>query len=933
MRITFLLLLCLPLFLNAQRFGGTPPSVQWKQINTDSARIIFAAGLDSQAQRVANIVHAQAALSPVALGNKLKKIDIVLQDQTTIANGYVGLGPFRSEFYLTPQVNNFELGAIPWADQLAVHEYRHVQQYNHFNNGISKLIGTLFGQEGYALATNVSIPDWFFEGDAVYNETVLSQQGRGRLPLFLNAYPALWKAGKNYSWMKLRNGSLKDYVPGHYQLGYLLVNYGYEKYGAGFWGKVTRDASAFEGLFYPFQHAIKKHAGISYDEFRRQAFEYYRQLASQEASNESSSTAVFPANTRVVTNSMFPYATDEGTVFLQSAYDRRPSFVLLRDGKVNWLRVRDIAASDQFSYRNGKIVYAAYETHPRWRWRDYSVIKVLDTDTRRQRTLRHRTRYFTPDISPSGNRVAAVHIAPSGKSELHILDAADGSVKATISSGDINLFTDPKFIDEDSLVTAVRLENGRMALALANIATGSTTRLTPPSFNVVGFPSVYQGKVYFTASYGGRDQLHYIRLQDRSIYRMDGSPLGNYFVNAGAGKLSWSVFTAEGYQLHQQSLDAVTWSPVPAAEVEQLNAMFPVALEKTVSPLLHGRTYSRSFDVTSYKKSTRLINIHSWRPYYEDPEFSFSIYGQNILNTFETQLYYLYNENEKTHAAGVSFVYGGLFPYLSAGSQYTFSRLGIINNSVREFDQLDTRVGFSIPLSWVRNQTYRNLNVGSNFYNTQEFNRGLFKDSAVGGSFNYLHHFITWSEQVEMAPQHIYPRLGYALGLQYRHAITDLKSRQLLASGTVYFPGLLKTHNLVINANWQETGLADIRFASRFPYSRGYNAFNSVRLWGVRNNYHFPLIYPDWGFGNILYFQRVRLNAFYDFTRIFGSDRKVYRNQQSTGAELFVDTKWWNQYELSFGFRWSYLADRDLGSGQQGVTVFEFILPVSIIPR
>ena len=60
--------------------------------------------------------------------------------------------------------------------------------------------------------------------------------------------------------MKLRNNSMKDYVPDHYPLGYLMVNYGREKYGLDFWSKVTHDASAFKGLFYPFQKAIKKYS-------------------------------------------------------------------------------------------------------------------------------------------------------------------------------------------------------------------------------------------------------------------------------------------------------------------------------------------------------------------------------------------------------------------------------------------------------------------------------------------------------------------------------------------------------------------------------------------------------------------------------------------------------------------------------------------------
>src|SRR6185369_12906629 len=133
---------------SAQIFGGDPATLKWKQINTDSARIIFPVGMDSQATRVASIVHYLAAQPPVSLGPTIRKINIVIQNQTTIANGYVGLGPFRSEFFLTPVMNNFEEGSTPWGDALAVHEYRHVMQFNNFHNGLSQLMYSLFGEDG-----------------------------------------------------------------------------------------------------------------------------------------------------------------------------------------------------------------------------------------------------------------------------------------------------------------------------------------------------------------------------------------------------------------------------------------------------------------------------------------------------------------------------------------------------------------------------------------------------------------------------------------------------------------------------------------------------------------------------------------------------------------------------------------------------------------
>ena len=230
--------------VSAQQFGGLRPSVKFRQINGEGVRVIYPKGFDSAGQRVAAVVSGLKNLTLPTIGTREQKINIVLQPSTTIANAYVTMGPFRSELYLTPAQNSFDLGSISWLDMLAIHEYRHVQQYNNFNVGLSKVFRVLFGQQGQALANAAAVPNWFWEGDAVFQETVLSRQGRGRVPFFFNDYRALWAENLDYSYMKLRNGSLRDFVPDHYKLGYMFVAYGRENYGAGFWKDVTGDAAA-----------------------------------------------------------------------------------------------------------------------------------------------------------------------------------------------------------------------------------------------------------------------------------------------------------------------------------------------------------------------------------------------------------------------------------------------------------------------------------------------------------------------------------------------------------------------------------------------------------------------------------------------------------------------------------------------------------------
>jgi hypothetical protein len=927
----------LPVFLPAQEFGGHPPSHKWKQLNTDTARIIFPVGLDSQANRVASIIHylagnSAAGSQSISLGNKLKKINIVLQNQTTIANGYVGLGPFRSEFYLTPPTENFQSGSIGWSDQLAVHEYRHVQQFNNFNNGISKLMQFLFGEEGYSLAINASIPDWFYEGDAVYNETVLTNQGRGRLPFFLNAYPSLWQAGKKYSWMKLRNGSLKDYVPNHYHLGYLLVNYGRIKYGPDFWAKVTADASAYKGLAYPFQTAIKKYAGVDYITFREEAFAFYKKdIARVSVSRDE---YVFPVKKKYVTSYYFPYqAGADSLLYLKTSYRQRPAFFIKDKNGEHKLRIRDISTDEQYSYRNGKIVYAAYERDARWGWKDYTVIKILDVKTGTQQALTSKSKYFTPDISADGSKVAAVQVAANGSSELHILNVQDGKVIQKIHAAEISLFTDPKFIDEDNLVTAVRLRDGKMALAIAEISTGNTVRITPPSFNVAGYPCVNSGIIYFTANYGGNDDVFALRLSDKKIYRISNGPLGNYFVNAGEGKITWSAFTAEGYQLKQTDGKSVQWNEIAAAAAESLTSKFAVGAGSETGDILLSKVQQRNFPVSDYRKGTRLLNLHSWRPNYEDPIFTYSVYGENVLNTLSTELYYSYNQNDKNSAVGFNAVYGRWFPYLNLGTEFTFDRQGVTGNKVRHWDQLDNRIGLSIPLNTVKGKTFRNFNISSFYVLRNEFNKDFFKDSIGNTSVSYLQHSISWTQQVQRAVQHFYPRFAYSFFSSFRHTITKYSARQFITSGSVYLPGVLESHNLLLTGAFQEIDtLRQLTFGNRFAYSRGYTGRYFTRMWKLAANYHLPLFYPDWGFGNILYLQRVRANLFYDFTKVYSRDKTQTRDQRSVGGELFVDTKWWNQHPLTFGFRISRLLDQDQFDGFKG-TRFEFILPVSIIPR
>jgi hypothetical protein len=909
----------------AQQFGGNPPSIKWKQVKTPAAKVIFPAGMDSAGFRVANIIERINKATQPTIGARQKQVSIVLQNQTTISNAYVGLAPFRSEFYLTPAQNNFELGSLPWAEQLGIHEFRHVQQYNNFNVGLSKVVGAIFGQGGQAIANAMTIPDWLFEGDAVFNETQVSQQGRGRIPYFLNGYRALWAAGKDYSWMKLRNGSLVDYVPNHYPLGYMLVSYGREKYGNTFWKDVTHDAASFNGLFYPLQKAVNKYSVEDYKRFRTNGLNYFKQQFKLDKQTQLSTKEHFIADQE------YPaYVNDSTIIYLKSTYSHRPVFVLNKAGKESQIAIRAVSIDNYFSYAKGKIIYAAYRPDVRWSYRNYSELRLLDIKTGHEQQITNGAKYFSPALSGDAKTIVAVQINPSGKSVLHLLDD-NGKLFAEVPARDNLFYTYPKFYNDSQLVSSVRNTAGQMSLALIDITTGDTKYLLPFTYQPIAFPTVQGNMIYFSATSGIYDRLFVFDVSSGKLSQVSRDNVSQYQPAVGQNKLAWVEQTAHGYQLQQILKNASEW-----LEISNIPNGLPdfnvSALKRDSAANLLATVSNKSLPVTNYNKAYQLFNFHSLIPDFTDPNYKLSLVGENVLNTFQSELSFNFNRVEGYRQFGFDAVYGALYPYITAGYNYTLDRRGLFNGNRVYWNESDLHGGLRLPLNLSRGRQLTGLTVGSDMhYNLTSFQqpyRTIYKDR----NYTYLNSYITFNTRIQQARQNIYPRLGQTLTLNYKTTINGLSANQFLASGTFYFPGLFQNHNLVINGAYQQRGRGDvINFSNNFPYSRGYTAENLYQLSKIGVNYHFPIVYPDAGVANAVYFLRVRGNLFYDYTRVndfFSNGATFKADFKSAGAEVFFDTKIFNQQNITTGVRYSRLLDRDLFGGR-GANQIEIVLPVS----
>ncbi len=787
-------------------------------------------------------------------------------------------------------------------------------------------------KKAQALANNAAVPNWFFEGDAVYNETNVSKQGRGSLPFFYNGYRSLWKDKKHYSWMKLRNGSFKDFVPNHYDLGYLLVAYGREKYGDKFWKNVTHDAASFKGLFYPFQKAVKKYSGTDYVTFRNEAIDFFEKQFNPQPGNA--------AGKQPYVNEEYPAFDGNQIVYIKSGYKQIPQFIIRSGKEEKKLRVKDFSLDNHFSLRNNKIVYAAYRPDVRWGYRDYSDIRIIDISSGKQQIVTHHTKYFSPDISDDGKRIVAVDQSITGKATLDVLSVAEGKLIHKIPNPDQLFYTYPKFFGGNSVIAAVRNALGKMSLAEIDIQTGDTKYLTQSSYNVIGFPCISHDTVYFTSSFEKNDELFAYTFQDKKLWKLvysGDSGIGKYEPAINNSSIAWTTFTSSGYKLVTASKKDIAFEELDPKTMDKNTSSFGVTSLNNVNSNLLYSVPNDSFAVTKYSKAFRLFNFHSLEPTVDDPEYTITLLSENILNTMQSQFSFTYDRAEQFKKVGFQGTYGAFFPFLSTGIDYTIDRR--VYTAVQKavyFNELEPYAGFNIPLNFSRGRTFTFLNFGSQYVYNESSYKGPYKDTIGNISYSYISSFLSFSHQAQKAKQQIFPHFAQSLNLSYKSALTHYNGNQFLANANIYLPGFINTHSIVLNSAFLTSDTAtQINFSSGFPFSRGYESANFFKMykWGI--NYHMPLVYPDAGFANIFYLLRVRANLFYDYTYVkdfFNNGNSFEANFSSAGAEINFDTKWWNQANVSIGFRYSYLFDTDL-FGKIRNNRWEIILPVNIFKQ
>ncbi len=942
----FILTYLLPILLAGNLFaqyystGVDPASAKWKQINTENFQVIFQEDFDEQAQKVANIMEHYYLQVGKTLNHSPKKISIILHNQTVLSNGYVAWAPKRVELYTTPPQNALP---DPWLEHLCVHELRHVVQLDKLNQGLTKVFSIVFGQQATALIAG-QMPMWFYEGDAVCTETALLNVGRGRSPSFQQGIKTnLLSDEKTYSFDQSLFGSYKTYVPNHYEYGYHLTAYTRKKYGMEVWSNVedyvARNPYTILPTPFAFYKGLKKYTGLSQKQLYYESLYY---LDSVWTKQHKQQTFIEPNFIQQYTIKEYedylnPVFIEQNKILaLKKGLSHIPYFVMVSEKSEKRVYEPGYVINNDFSYAENLVVWAEYQPDIRWANREFTALKLLNLKTGRAKYIAKKERYFSPDISSYSQKIAVVEVSLSNQSSLVVLNK-NGEIFKTIQTNGGNFIQRPRWSDNDQFIYVIELTDYGKQVSRYNMEKESWEFLFKlPNIDIQRI-APNDNKVFFHSTYNGTDNIYVFEEKSQNIFQLSNSKFGisGLNLNANKSKLYSSEYTSQGYRLIKIPIERALWKNV--ADTERYEFHLAQTLKRQEdhhSDSLVSR--KKEYEVNPYHKALNLFQFHSWNPFYVDYDNmnldnvfndpseitsnihpGITILSQNKLSTIDAIAAYAYKDGN--HYITTSMILKGQYPTLRFNANYGSQQL------IRTVDgsawEPKTKSGYSydldlsLPLSFTHGK-YINVfrpSVSVEYFDNYYYN---YQNDYYINGLEMVNTSLRYYFYQRKAIRDIIPEFGWLFNVRLVSTPFDKELYGFLHSiDAVFFVPGWKNTGFQLNAGYQYQKPELYLFSSDLPFPRGITQQRTEEMVTLYTDYVFPVAYPDFNLGSLLYLKRIRGDIFADFA--FNSYRTVtsdlsslvwtQTNYSSYGVEMVADYHLLRSiFPLSTGVRAGY---------------------------
>lgn len=922
-------------------WGVDSPQHRWKQMKTDSYRVVYPDTAANIASRM--MFYLDTIKDDINYGYRYPAMSIpfVVHPENFNSNGLVMWMPRRVEFLATPSTNSY---ATPWVKQLVAHEYRHAVQYNNLNRGVFKALGYLLGQQSSTVSLLV-MPLWVMEGDSVMTETEMTTFGRGMQPSFTLTYRAYGNVGEAFNNIdKWFSGSYKDYIPDHYQLGYLMSRHAYNRFG-----RILGDAMAEISTRRPYMvvstsWTLNKLFAISETNLFYDTFYTLSNLWDKLPKEQSTTYIPAPEPTSHTIYSHPQVTYDGDIVMLKEDLDYPTAFVRLDSLGVE----RHIAYTGSISTRpalskTGRLWWTEYRRSPLFDHEVHSMLCYMDLAEERPRYFSEYRNVLYP-TPMDGHSLAWVEYTPDGVYTIVANGATDIDIRTSLPCG--SEIHGMAWDDTTSSLYIIVTDDDGMHIA--RVVRGGTEPITRPSYSTLSDLRASGGKLYFGSIASGLDELHYYDIAEGKEYRISQSRYGSF--NPMPYDENYVVATSydkRGYLPVKQDMGdkrEVVYAPHPPKMLLPKGREWNVVNLDTVRfTAADKERVATQTPPKRFSKFGHMFNIHSWAPASYDPyalveeqyiafNLGATIMSQNILSTTEGFLTYGWNQQEGSVWKGLIRYYGlglNLWVRGTYGGQqhlHTVCYYDPIDKVLKFPDEpklgryYSAAVGATLPILLQRGYHTRQLALSSvwNLSNGMKANVGNiryengkitnFEKLGFSEGVHQLSLGATFQDYVRQAHRDFLPPWGVVLQGSYTLNPTSKDMGHLVVGyGKIYTRGFAPHHSFSFEASYQNSFggfqskevLSSLSFTSTRLLPRGFSSNEIMNKHYVATalNYQLPVCYPEVGLRGSFYIKRIRLNmgldaaSFYNpkFHPVTGNIIETRTHIGSYGIDLGFD--------------------------------------------
>ncbi|MBP3253479.1 MAG: hypothetical protein J6M30_03110 [Bacteroidales bacterium] len=907
--------------------GDNDSRINYRQIKTEKFHIVYPDYYERNAQRLAAVMDTVVTVANKSLKTSSPRVPILIHTQSAISNGLSVWAPKRMEFWTTTPPGSY---AFPYAWQLALHEYRHTCQMQAVNTGITKILGSVFGEHILGAVAGIFVPDWFFEGDAVVAETSLAPAGRGQEPEY-NMYLKAQVLDKGrYTSDKMLLGSMKDFVPDNYNLGYFLISYGRRMYGRDIWGDCLHHIGTSWWKFSLWGRTDKERQNLNFNNMYNGVIDTLERIWVDQDIEYLKNKDNNPVkqwgeiDSKDYVNYKNPVQINDSTVLAlrSSAYEVQTLVKITNDKEEIILRMPYLMHS-YFQYRDGNILYSQYSPNIRWQHEANADIMEYNLNTNKFRNVTSKSTFFTPIYYPEDSLIAAIYTDSTDNQNLafiapdttyfknrNILKKNNSSYVRIISNDKNLTYSYPVWqADSPYMYVIESSSQGKRVLRL-DVTTHDTQYVCPPSYDNIKYLKICNNRLFFIKDVSNKYQLLSINLDDYSdvkIHTDSRYGIDNYCIYDSL--ITLSNYTANGYKIVSLPYKERKFNIDSKSEDLYFTA-FNRQQEQFMlcdSVINFGTVYPSR----KYSKTSHLFDFHSWAPLFlnvqsKEVGIGVSAFSQNLLSSSVLEFGYKHNLHDKDEIY-MRYSYSGLYPIMELYTSYRprSLRKDLDSNQVRyvDWDEISAGYDISLPFSWT-NRNYRNsINLKFSYSLHSIIND---KSKIRLDVFNALGYTISVSNYSAMAANDLYPRTGHITTVKYTHTLTSWVANIFAVQTQVFVPSVARNHSLVLTGSFQKNTPDVYYFPNEVNFVRGvYNMYPKYYA-GLLMQYCFPLLYPDNGVTGVFYIKRVTARPFYHL----GSFDKEFYSSYGTDVEAKVHF-FGITIPVNVGFRIGYCPDND----------------------